>query len=310
MRAPPPYVQEALYHALDYDPVTGDLRWREDRRRVREGDLAGSVSRDGAIVVGFMKNVYQASHIAWFLTKGDWPEFQIHFNNSDPMDLRFSNLVLMQFDTAYKSPQSFTKALKAREYRARKKAAKKLVRPTSTRDNVTCGVDGVWSVRSLHEARHVFISFEHRKDAEDYADLYARGLRYCHLNRAATYPADAASLLAGGPGALTLQQASDRFAYNPDTGAIYRRNNIRLYTRHSDGAPLNMEGTPAVELGPTRRPIVRASGRTYSAGMLAWFLYNCEWPKRKQLGYRDKNPANTKLDNLYLKKDRPDATRL
>jgi hypothetical protein len=288
VRAPPLHIQSAIERALDYDPVTGDVRWREDRRRAREGDLAGSISRDGAIVIHFMGKIFQATHIAWFLHTGEWPFFYIRVRDKNPLNLQFDNLLSQEQNYI---PGS--KAQQAREYRARKKAARKLIRPKYAYENVTCGSAGAWHVRSLKEIRVVLISFETRQAAEDYASMYAYGADYVYRNRAETAPPDIAQRTAGGAGALTLQEALNRFAYEPQLGAIFRRKNPRMR--------IDMAGTLAIELDDVRRPIVRASGRTYTAGMMAWFLHTGDWPKRKQLGYRDGNPQNTKFANLFLK---------
>jgi len=292
MKTPNPTILEALYHALDYDPATGEIRWRESRRRVTEGDLAGSIDqRDGSLVIGFNGTSYRAHHLAWYLHTGRWPNTLITFRDRNPMNLAFTNLHAKAY--AFGSKADYM-----RQWRAAKKRAKALQMDkrlhTSALPNVTYGAGDVWSVRSLDNHQHVLASFKDKAAAEDYAGALAQGRRFAAANRPELFDDDRDDRTAGGPGTLTYAKAVTKFAYDPETGAIYRR--------AIPGREVDFTGLPAIEIDDTRRPIVRASGRTYSAGMLAWFLHTGgDWPKRKQIGYRDGNRKNTAWPNLYLK---------
>lgn len=294
MKTPSPATLEALFHALDYDPATGEIRWRETRRRVTEGDLAGSISRDGNIVIGFNGTSYQAHHIAWFMITGRWPNTPILFRDKNPNHLWADNI----YAPAY---ERNSKANYMRGWRSRRKHARAL--EASRRLNVSdvpgvhFGVGGVWSVRDRDNFNLVIASFATKAEAETYGRMLNEGRHFIAHNPPEIFtdihdPRN--RMTAGAPGTLTYEQANLRFAYDPSTGAIYRRT--------SPSHNVDFTGAPAIELDDTRRPIVRASGRTYSAGMLAWFLHTGgEWPKRKQLGYRDGNRKNTRWANLYLK---------
>lgn len=294
MKTPAPAILEALSNALDYDPATGEIRWRESRRRVTEGNLAGSISREGNLVIGFNGSSYQAHHIAWFLETGRWPNMPILFRDRNPMNLVFDNI----YAPTYKHN---SKANYMREYRKRQKrdralkASKRL--NVSDVPGVVFGVGNVWNVRDRDNFNLVIASFATKPEAEAYGKMFNEGRWFVANNPPELFPdtADPRSLAtAGAEGTLTYEQATLRFAYDPETGAIYRRT--------SPSHRLDLTGVPAIEIDDTRRPIVRASGRTYSAGMLAWFLHTGgEWPKRKQLSYRDGDRRNTKWANLYLK---------
>ena len=295
MRIPSTDIQDALYDALDCDPVTGELRWRENRRRVTEGDLAGSINRDGHLVVGFRRKVYMAAHIAWMFQRGEWPLSYVLFIDKDPMNLAPDNLFLKETEYVKNTKSDYM-----RDYRAKRAAKKKAAAPTSTNPHVTWTASngGAWCARSPQEARVVLATFKNKKEAEAYVEMTVHGRRFCHLNRPATFPEPFASQRAGGQGALTLQQAAERFAYDPATGAIFHRSKQRSPNTER---VLDREGTPAIIIDDMRRPVVRAAGRSYSAGMMAWFLHTGDWPKRKQLVYRDEDPKNTRFENLYLK---------
>jgi hypothetical protein len=288
MRTPTDAEQIALQDALTYDPETGDLRWLESRRKVRAGALAGSIHRDGSLVLGFQGRVYQAHHVAWFLHHGDWPGGPLAFRDGNPLNLRASNVHPLMFANTRRARQM-------RRYRARK-APKLPPIPMSKQLGVHISVDGVWVVRASWspDPRVIMGTFRTQKEAETFAALCQAGYEYIRDNPAeALDPVQAATR---APGEVTLAEAEALLAYDPRVGAIYKR------------APDLALGTPVIEIDPrTRRPIVRLKGRTYSAGMMAWFLYHGEWPKRRRLGYRDGNRKNTAIANLYLKGSEQDA---
>lgn len=296
MKTPSPAILEALYAALDYDPATGEIRWRQNRRRVTEGDLAGSISRDGTLVVGFNGTSYQAHHVAWYIETGDWPDRPVLFADKDPMNLVFTNLYLQEYVGGSKA--NYMRQWRGKQ-RAKKRQTADLHRNQSDLPNVQySAISRAWNVRSAVNASVVLASFDNKAAAESYAAMTTAGRAFIYANPPELFPSDPErnNRTTGGPGALTYESAATRFAYDPLTGAIYRRTD--------DRRRIDQGGTPAIEIDDTRRPIIRASGRTYSAGMLAWFIHTGgEWPKRKQLGYRDGNRKNTAWSNLYLKGD-------
>lgn len=286
LRLPDTTTQDAIHEALDYEPETGNLYWRQTRRNVTEGSLAGSIHPDGNLVVTFGGKPYQAHHIAWFFHTSEWPLYQVLFRDKDPLNLKPENLYLQ--NTAYKDTP---KARQMRRYREQERQKRNL---TSKISGVTYGIDartrkGLWSARARWNASHVLASFYEKKDAEQFAQLAYAGYEWILAHPIPPLPADAKSIHAGTIKAIDMAEAHFRYAYDPHTGAIYRR------------WPDHALGVPAIELDDNRRPVIRASSRVYTAGMMAWFLTYGEWPKRKQLGYRDNNRKNTALDNLYLK---------
>ena len=82
---------------LTYDPATGELRWKVDRRyRVVAGDIAGCVDRNGYRIIVVDRKQYKAHRVAWALHTGsDVPVgYQIDHINRERDDNRIDNLRL------------------------------------------------------------------------------------------------------------------------------------------------------------------------------------------------------------------------
>lgn len=88
---------ERARELLDYDPDTGVLTWRTDRRGgAYAGDVAGSlkptVQGQRYLTVMIDGRRYLAHRIAWLIQTGSFPEHQIDHVNMDGTDNRWSNL--------------------------------------------------------------------------------------------------------------------------------------------------------------------------------------------------------------------------
>lgn len=79
---------------LDYDPVTGILRWNTDiSRKVRKGTVAGYTRQgDQRRVLGFKNSSLLCSKIIWYKMTGTHVDFVL-YHNGDKSDLRFVNLL-------------------------------------------------------------------------------------------------------------------------------------------------------------------------------------------------------------------------
>lgn len=304
MRTPDDDTLDAIFAALDCDPDTGELIWLKATRRVSEGTPAGTLNRAGRLVVGFQGQHYQAANLAWFFHHNEWPEHPIAFKDGNALNLSKANLIPRPFRYS-DSP----KAAQMRRYRERVRERTSQTDSTekSKLETVTYSYDGytlgrgkkkqkrsmVWCARSARSLRTVLATFHTRHEAEAYAIAAAEGYAFVQAH---PVPTDLANpdAKAGGPdpAILTLREAHGLFAYDETTGAFYRR------------WPDIWAGTPAEYFNDRNRPFLRASGRQYSAGMMAWFLKTGQWPGRKQIGYRDGNPRNTAFANLYLKDTR------
>lgn len=95
---------------LDYDPLTGLLRWRArtldmftDGAHSAErncakwnnhyaGAVAGSPSGNGYLTIVIFGRRHQAHRLAWLIMTGKWPVADIDHENLDRADNRWSNL--------------------------------------------------------------------------------------------------------------------------------------------------------------------------------------------------------------------------
>jgi hypothetical protein len=77
---------------LDYDPDTGEFRWKTTRGHAQKGALAGSKDRKGYITIRVNFTLCYAHRLAWLVTHGFWPENQIDHIDCDKSNNRISNL--------------------------------------------------------------------------------------------------------------------------------------------------------------------------------------------------------------------------
>jgi hypothetical protein len=90
--------KEYLTSILDYDPATGDFRWRhrDDRRSAwnsrHAGTVAGAVNTRGHIQIRIEGVLFLSHRLAWLYMTGEWPAKSIDHINNVGTDNRFSNL--------------------------------------------------------------------------------------------------------------------------------------------------------------------------------------------------------------------------
>lgn len=77
---------------LDYDPATGLLSWRHERRRVRVGDLAGTVDGKFAPAICIDYRSYSTARVVWLHQTGSWPRGSIVHCDGDAHNNRMENL--------------------------------------------------------------------------------------------------------------------------------------------------------------------------------------------------------------------------
>lgn len=78
---------------LVYSPETGLLTWRRAvADKIKAGQVAGSLRKDGYIAVTVSKNRLLAHRVAWAIHNGRWPAGKIDHRNGTPSDNRIENL--------------------------------------------------------------------------------------------------------------------------------------------------------------------------------------------------------------------------
>jgi hypothetical protein len=90
--SPPILTRERLLEVLEYDPETGEWRWRVARRGHREGAVAGFIHEDGYRQIMIDGRNYVSSRLAVFYTTGEWPTDQVDHKDRDPSNDRWLNL--------------------------------------------------------------------------------------------------------------------------------------------------------------------------------------------------------------------------
>ena len=82
-----------LKEVLDYDPASGGFRWKVSRgRSAKAGAVAGSLSKDGYLLIGVDGRNYPAHRLAWVYVHGVWPEGDLDHVSLDRLDNRLDNL--------------------------------------------------------------------------------------------------------------------------------------------------------------------------------------------------------------------------
>lgn len=77
---------------FDYDPVTGQLRWRHAGPKRIVGASAGTVTPRGYVQIGAGGKTYLAHRLAWLHVHGEWPANQLDHIDGDKTNNRIANL--------------------------------------------------------------------------------------------------------------------------------------------------------------------------------------------------------------------------
>jgi hypothetical protein len=79
---------------LDYNPETGEFRWKVPRNGVIVGAKAGTDCHDGYISIRIFGKRYMAHRLAWLHHYGEWPIGGLDHINGQRWDNRIVNLRL------------------------------------------------------------------------------------------------------------------------------------------------------------------------------------------------------------------------
>src|SRR6267142_689238 len=84
---------EEVRAIMDYDPLTGIVRWKVRRGSTAPaGGIVGSLSNKGYLTVRINYKLYLLHRIIWLLVTGQWPVNQIDHRNLMTADNKWTNL--------------------------------------------------------------------------------------------------------------------------------------------------------------------------------------------------------------------------
>lgn len=84
--------QNKLKSLLEYDKHTGFFSWKENRQKVKIGDVAGHNSKNGYCYIMIDGKSYRSHRLAWLYVYGGFPKNQIDHINRNKLDNRLENL--------------------------------------------------------------------------------------------------------------------------------------------------------------------------------------------------------------------------
>ena len=80
---------------LRYEPITGKLFWRKNKRPARAGTEAGHVRQRPTLKYRLVRidgKAYRAHRLIWFLTFGTWPKKEMDHYDGNGLNNRLLNL--------------------------------------------------------------------------------------------------------------------------------------------------------------------------------------------------------------------------
>lgn len=86
--------QQELQDLLDYNPATGEFRWKIQRgRAIKAGDAAGCIQKStGYWQISSSGKTYQAHRLAWLYVYGQWPKGMVDHIDGKKTNNAIANL--------------------------------------------------------------------------------------------------------------------------------------------------------------------------------------------------------------------------
>jgi hypothetical protein len=86
------FTHEWLLSVLRYDADEGKCYWIAPRQGVKLGAEAGTLRKDGRVMVSLKDVRFQRSRVVWFYVFGEWPQGYIDHIDGDATNDRLGNL--------------------------------------------------------------------------------------------------------------------------------------------------------------------------------------------------------------------------
>lgn len=84
---------EEAIQAWEYCPATGWFLWRADRKRgIKRASRAGAKGSNGYIYLSLKNTAYLAHRVAWLMSYGNWPDYEIDHIDGNPANNKLANL--------------------------------------------------------------------------------------------------------------------------------------------------------------------------------------------------------------------------
>jgi hypothetical protein len=87
-----PLTAMRLREIIYYAPDTGEFTWRIPRPGVKAGSMAGTINKDGYVMICVYGRDYPAASVAWLYMTGEWPSGLVDHKDRQPLNNRFENL--------------------------------------------------------------------------------------------------------------------------------------------------------------------------------------------------------------------------
>lgn len=84
--------QQRLKELLNYDPNTGEFRWKLTSKKRLIGAIAGTLAARGYRQIKIDNKFYYAHRLVWLYTYGQFPSLHIDHKNGNILDNRIANL--------------------------------------------------------------------------------------------------------------------------------------------------------------------------------------------------------------------------
>jgi hypothetical protein len=84
--------QDKLKSLLQYDKDTGYFYWKQNRQKVKIGNVAGHNAKNGYCYIMIDGKSYRSHRLVWLYVYGNFPKHQIDHINRNKLDNRLENL--------------------------------------------------------------------------------------------------------------------------------------------------------------------------------------------------------------------------